>query len=376
MSHERTGRLLAIGLQSGFQTGTSRNSGLLKGLDRFFDIVGTLSPALPRHQRIYHRLRYIRSDYRVGAQLAAKHPAVVRQRTARAEHLLQDWQGRYDLIIQIHALVAPGTDLTQRRYVIYTDNTNMLSRRYYPPWAPLNDHQFQESDTLTRNLYRSAAFVFPKSNFVRQSLIEDYGCAPERVIAAGSGTNMIAPSLAEKDYTRQVALFVGTDFERKGGSVLLQAWGEVHKQLPEAQLWIVGPRRPRTLPRSDIYWLGKIRDRRLLQHCLQHATVFVLPSLFEPWGLVFQEAMGHGVPCIGTNHCAMPEFITPGMNGLLVPPGEPEPLATALIELLSNPQRAEEMGREGYRDVLNQHTWYHVASRMRPYLDQAIAELH
>ncbi len=52
--------------------------------------------------------------------------------------------------------------------------------------------------------------------------------------------------------------------------------------------------------------------------------MFVLPSKFDAWGHVFVEAMGNGLPCIGTNCCAMPEIIEEGVTGRLVPRADPE----------------------------------------------------
>jgi alpha-maltose-1-phosphate synthase len=62
-----------------------------------------------------------------------------------------------------------------------------------------------------------------------------------------------------------------------------------------------------------------------------------------------------------------------GVTGLLVPPQEPEALAEALIALLSDSTRAEEMGRAGYAKVLDQLTWRGVAERMGPHIEAAVA---
>ena len=64
-------------------------------------------------------------------------------------------------------------------------------------------------------------------------------------------------------------------------------------------------------------WAGRI-DRDALAELYRRATVFVLPSLFDAWGHVFVEAMGYGLPCIGTDCCAMPELIEDGISGRLV----------------------------------------------------------
>jgi glycosyltransferase involved in cell wall biosynthesis len=62
------------------------------------------------------------------------------------------------------------------------------------------------------------------------------------------------------------------------------------------------------------------------------------------------------------------------VNGLLVPAGEPEPLAEALISLLGDPERAARMGRSGHADVATEHTWERVADRMAPGIERAVSE--
>jgi glycosyltransferase involved in cell wall biosynthesis len=205
--------------------------------------------------------------------------------------------------------------------------------------------------------------VFTISEFARSSMIGDYGCSPDSVIAVGAGTNQMLPDLSDKDYAVPRALFVGIDFERKGGEVLLKAWPMVRARIPDAELMIVGPkRRPRSVP-PGIDWVGPV-DRERLSRLYQAAAVFVLPSLFEPWGFVFFEAMGHGIPCIGTSCCAMPEIIDDHVTGRLVPSSEAEPLAQALIELLSDPAKMAAMGQAAYRHVLEGNSWDDVADRI------------
>ena len=279
-------------------------------------------------------------------------------------------RGSYDLIVQLHTMHTPGFYPHERPYVISTDNTYALSDRYYAPWAPLRGRERRERLQLERQAFQRAAFLFPRSDWLRQSLIEDYGCDPARVIRVGGGSNIHVASLEGKRYDSQAALFVGYGFARKGGATLLRSWEFVRRRLPEAQLWIVGPQPPRAVELPGVRWFGHVTDRSVLSDLYARATAFVMPSVFEPWGHVFFEAMGHGLPCIGTDCCAMPEIITHGVTGLIVPPAEPEPLASALVALLGAPQLAERLGQQAYADVLYNHTWDNVVDRMAPYIEQ------
>ena len=67
-------------------------------------------------------------------------------------------------------------------YVVFTDNIYSLTARFYPEWAPLGRAAGAQRVRLERNVCRDARFVFATSNFLRNGLLGDYGCDPERVV--------------------------------------------------------------------------------------------------------------------------------------------------------------------------------------------------
>lgn len=349
---------------------SAKSSGLYAALNRRFQVVDIVRPALTQTEHTLNRIRMFHPNrerwrFRSSVSLWA-----FQKRTQHAEQMLAAQAGRYDLIMQLHTLFAPGTDPGRLRYVLHTDNTYMLSERHYPTWAPLRGRQRDEWVRYETAVYQNAAFLFPRSDFLRRSFIEDYGCDPSRVIRVGGGGNYGVTSLEGRRYNTQTALFVGYDFTRKGGLVLLDAWEKVRRQLPEAKLWIVGSKRPvRELP--GVSWIGRVSNREQLAQIYRDATVFVMPSLFDPWGHVFFEAMSFGLACIGSTACAMPEIIADGTTGLLAETGQVEPLANALIALLGDPERAERLGRQAQARMASGNTWDDVVERMAPALEQA-----
>lgn len=355
------------------QQPTAKSSGLYAALDRRYRVVDIVRPVLNRPERIWNRLitaHPSREAWRFRNSLSLW---AFDQRTRRAEAALRTRSGSYDLIVQLHTIMAPGRDPAHYRYVLHTDNTYQISERHFPLWAPLRGAQRDAWVQREGAVYRNAAFLFPRSQFLARSLIDDYGCDPARVIVVGGGSNFQLQPITDKRYDRQTALFVGYDFERKGGLVLLDAWAQVRRALPDAQLLIAGPKRPvRKLP--GVQWLGRIADRAELARRYQEATLFVLPSLFEPWGHVFFEAMNFGLPCVASTACAMPEIVQDGVTGLLATTGQAEPLAQALIAILGDPARAAQMGQAAQQYVAHGHTWDDVVGRMAPYIAQAVGQ--
>lgn len=289
------------------------------------------------------------------------------KRNASLREELAPQEGSYDILVQLQTLCAPGR-ASEAPYAIYTDNTMALTARTFPRFAPLSPSMLRQWLAFEGEVCRNAEAVFTFSQFARGSMIEDYGCAPERVLAVGAGANQYADPLPVKDYSRPRALFVGRPFEPKGGRILLEAWRIVRRAIPDAQLVIAGPRRaPKLPPGGGVTFIGRV-DRAELARQYLDASVFVLPSLFDAWGHVFVEAMGNGLPCIGTDCCAMPEIIEHDVSGLLVSRGQAEPLAGALIELLSDGDQAARMGRAGHERAMRDLLWGHVADRVVEHL--------
>jgi glycosyltransferase involved in cell wall biosynthesis len=101
-----------------------------------------------------------------------------------------------------------------------------------------------------------------------------------------------------------------------------------------------------------------------LVELIAKTTVFALPTLREPFGLAFLDAMACGVPCIGTAVEAVPEVIDHQVTGLLVPPGDEHALAEALLSLLEDPAKAHAMGLRGRLRVDAHFTWEKVGERL------------
>jgi Glycosyl transferases group 1 len=127
-------------------------------------------------------------------------------------------------------------------------------------------------------------------------------------------------------------LFVGRFIERKGIDVLLAAF----RRVGGGELWLAGDGPLRSLLEGEAKGDPRIRflgyaDERSLPDLYRQADVLVVPSLFEPWGLVVHEGLAHGLPVIATDQvAAADDLIDSGVNGYVVPAGSDEALASAM----------------------------------------------
>lgn len=210
-----------------------------------------------------------------------------------------------------------------------------------------NGFMDRQKYALNRRALHAAAGLVSWSEWARDSLVADYGVAREkvRVVAPGAAAEYFA--IGDRRVTVGAradgpvrVLFVGGDFERKGGRHLLEA-------LPEScELDIV--------TRSDVPGRPNVRVHQNLGpnspgllHLFEAADVFALPSLGECLAVVLMEATAAGLPIVTTSVGALAEAVVPGESGIVVPAAEVAPLRRALELLESDASLRQRMGRAG-----------------------------
>ncbi len=212
--------------------------------------------------------------------------------------------------------------------------------------------------------------IFTLTDWLRDSFIADFDQDPAKVITTGGGPNArtLPSAVPERPPGAPRILFVGFDFERKGGPFLLRAFARLRATHPEAELWIVGP--PAGAPAPGVTWHGPI-DRNTatgeaeLGRLHREANAYVLTSRYEPLGFSLLEAMAYALPCVGSDRGGIAEAIDPPRTGLLVPAEDADALAAALEQLAADPARAAAMGRAGFERVRERYNWDTVAGEDR-----------
>jgi glycosyltransferase involved in cell wall biosynthesis len=225
-----------------------------------------------------------------------------------------------------------------------------------------------------KKVYHGLTRIFTMSEFLRQSFIKDFDVPAEKVMSIGAGINLeeIPAELPDKKYDRRDLLFIGVDFDRKGGWHLLKAFREVRRKFSDATLHIVGPRQLSIPPelQPGVVYHGFLRKQDpvggpKLAGLLRDCSLFVMPSLYEPFGIAPLEAMVHQLPCVVTNGWALKEMVVRGQTGEHVECGNAEDIAAKLIALLDAPQQLARMGAAARQRVLDYYTWDKVVERLR-----------
>jgi glycosyltransferase involved in cell wall biosynthesis len=158
------------------------------------------------------------------------------------------------------------------------------------------------------------------------------------------------------------------DTPLKGLRYLLEAVASIRKEREISVIVIGEPKKDGVIENlaremalgETIEFTGRI-DRKAFARYYAEATMAVIPSLYEGFGMPAGEAMACGVPVISTTGGALPEVV--GNAGILVPPADSEALRQAIVSLLDDPERRRRLGEEGMTRVKNSLTWRHAAEK-------------
>lgn len=289
-------------------------------------------------------------------------------RTVATENWIKRWvakrvsSGNVAFTFQMQSLFDAST--ADCPHFVFTDHTRMENERY-----PLSERARALPQRLKDReaaIYANASVVFVRSENIRRSLIEQYHMNLDKVEVVYAGSNLRGvksrhdASIERDPYT---ILFVGLDWQRKGGPQLLAAFRLLQKTHPQARLIIAGslPDIPSDLEGVEV--IGQVSIDGLGQ-LYQSAGIFCLPTRREPFGIAFLEAMEHGLPVVGTDIGAQVDFIRNGETGYRVPVLDPEALAEALRKLCDDPQGAKEMGQRGEQLIRDRYNWNSVVEKI------------
>jgi glycosyltransferase involved in cell wall biosynthesis len=203
---------------------------------------------------------------------------------------------------------------------------------------------------LRRRVYDGAAAIFPWSRWAAADLLERYGLDPARVHIVPPGINLDLWTCEKRTDEGDVhVLFVGGDFYRKGGDLLLK-WAETTR-LDGWQLHLV-TRDPVSTTSSRVHvYHGLTPSSPELRRLYRQAHVFALPTRADCYSLASLEAMATGLPVVLSLVGGTGDIIRHGETGLLIPPGDERDLAGSLEALIEDRSARLRMGLAARQDA-------------------------
>jgi glycosyltransferase involved in cell wall biosynthesis len=359
----------------GPHTWSGSNRGIFSALRDRDLLIDVFNVEVKGWHRYWAALREYSLDRAVWKQNFMKSPYQFEIRTRNASrYLSQVNPGKPHAVLQIGAMFDAIAAHRSFPRFCYLDSNSALSGKggkesfsYYAKKKYKNLALSRE-----RDIYHNSAGIFVFSDYVKDSLIQDFNVPEKRIHTIYAGVNITVPPVPIERDKKPIILFVGRDFDRKGGPLLLKAFARVKIRIPAAKLIIAGSSPSVNMPGVEVVGFinknAKDGENRLLE-LYKRAAIFTMPSHFEPFGIVYAEAMHFGLPCVGVNHCAMPEIISEGITGLLVEPSNEVELADALVAILENRALSRLMGNEAIKKAGRLFRWEVVAEKMARIID-------
>lgn len=276
-------------------------------------------------------------------------------------------KNQYSFVFQTQSLFDSSSSHTPN--FVYTDHTVLNNLNY--PLINADEYRFSERYlVLEKEIYENATQVFVMSANIKDSLVNQYGIKEDKIRLVYVGSNTIITDEVNRDkYSNKNILFVGKDWERKGGPLLAEAFKIVQQSIPDASLTILGC--SPNIKMHNCHVLGKVPLDEVAR-CYKQATVFCLPTKREPFGVVFIEAMLNRLAIVTNTVGATPELVINSENGYRLN-FNAEEYAQVLIKLLNDPALCEQLGNRSYTLAKQTYTWDNVGKLISKNINQVIS---
>ncbi len=237
-------------------------------------------------------------------------------------------------------------------------------------------------------LVADASFVVTVSDFSKDWLAQQLPYTSAKIHRIYNGMEISSCFESKNKSEIPLILSVGRAIEKKGFADLIDACAELNRQGLAFRCQIIGGGPLESQLHDQIKALGLSANVELLgamplvavRQKLQDANLFALPCVAESTGgmdnlpTVILEAMDAGLPVVSTCLAAVPEMVTNGKTGFLVPQNDAKALALALTNLLSSPTLAEAMGQAGHALAIEKFSLPQTVSSLKALIDQSLQD--
>jgi glycosyltransferase involved in cell wall biosynthesis len=253
----------------------------------------------------------------------------------------------------------------RQNHYLLTDSTWDLWSRHSESAKQCPEKSSILFDKLDKLAFTQAKHVFSISQYVKDNLVKHYAISPEKITVVGTGLGIIEPYYGEKDYSNRKILFAAVNrFIDKGGNLVIEAFQKALKSDPKLELTIVGSEEARkfeNLPNTKVLGFIPLND---LQELFNTHSLFLMPALNEPWGLVYLEAMACKMPIMGLNRNSFPEISGCGKYGFILEEETSDEIANSIVDAFKNLEKLEEMGKKGQIYCLENFSWTKTVDRI------------
>ena len=280
------------------------------------------------------------------------------------EKSLETAKVNYDVIIQMGC----HPNLVHKKpYFIFTDSG----------FSPCLDLELLDSETFPRqwiginkedkfhNLFENACGIMTMSPLTSYCLSKANSINEAKIACVGAPVFSEIHNITKMERKCKFKiLFVGTNFELKGGYNLIKVYKDIKKKYPFVELDIVGVDRLLSDDNEDINFVPYTNDTRIIDKYYSQADLFVMPSFREPFGLVYIEAMLHKLPVICSSRSGVACLIKKTDSGKIVSPANEASIYNAIAYCIENPDYCLNASSHGYNFAINNFSYDVVGKRI------------
>jgi glycosyltransferase involved in cell wall biosynthesis len=301
----------------------------------------------------------------------------------------------YDLVLSPGSLAVSYLKVS-KPIIFWTDATYDCLVDFYPDWKSLSKSTIHNGNKAEQIAINKASMIFYTSEWARQNAISVYRANPSKVKVIPSGSNMEG-KLSEDEVeilsqtrlgTKKVnLLFVGVDWNRKGGDAAVETVEKLIANGIDASLTVIGctlPSRYKTLPFIISFpFISKNTQEGVekLTQQFERATFFLLPTKAECFAVVFAEASSFGLPVITTNVGGNTSAVLDGKTGYCLPLTDfPENAANKISQLLQSKEVYKQFSLNSYQHYRESINWNVIGKKavaeMKTLIPEEVLELN
>lgn len=322
----------------------------------------------------------------VGTYIPERDPRVGRAYAAQAEAILRS--ADVDLVFSPGTIPIAYITISQP-LVFWTDATFAAMRGFYPGFFNLSKTTIQAGQRMEQLALDRADLALYSSEWAAASAREDYGANPAKVKVVPFGANLedepapdaITRFIETRPADRCRLLFMGVEWERKGGDVAVEVVRELNQSGLPTTMSVIGcdPAVPADLRHCvDVIGFvdkGTAAGSRQIESELERAHFLILPSQADCSPLVLCEANAYGVPSVTTDVGGIPTIVRDGVNGIILEGGAPPAsFAEAILERLSPRESYRRLALASYAEYRSRLNWAASGQRVAHLLEKLLVE--
>lgn len=293
-------------------------------------------------------------------------------RNIAEEVILEVNRVKPDVIVGVAASIELAFLETEVPIIHISDATFEAMLGYYPEFTGLWNWLKKDGHEIERRIIQSSGAIVCSSQWAKNSMISDYHACLNKIHVIPLGANIKdVPKLTKCDVNKKFEgkcklLFVGKDWGRKGGEIVLETYRKLIEYGIDAELTVIGSKISPipAHPNINIYaHLNKDlkEDLDIFNSIFTEASFFILPAKAEAFGIVYAEAAAFGTPVLGPNTGGVSSVVEDNVTGaLLSEDASADQYAERIHELWNNKEMLYEMSlaaRQRFSADLNWNRW-------------------